>query len=325
MKEAKKPRIIIWAGILFITLTLGLVGLFLSGDVVSVGLFDSNSKNTNLEEANNTTSLELSDIVSHLKNYVNNSYTQEKGFSADVIFQSDVISVNIKNQEISYDLNFKVEGNIISFHSTNDIEKDDIGKELFLEMLTYIQDKYYNIPTQDVLSIVNSKEAKTFTLEKDGFDEKITDVGFIISFDYTKQISRIEITNHITVEDLKLEGQNNHFLKGDGSYKINKHSLFLYKQGSENEAIISIFEEEELTTNAYKTLISVLTEMFNVEEANNFALVYPGLEKENKAFVGYSIEVNPEYNDFESEILNSNIDVSKLKLLRITIDKSLIN
>ncbi|NLL44924.1 MAG: hypothetical protein GX247_04600 [Mollicutes bacterium] len=102
------------------------------------------------------------------------------------------------------------------------------------------------------------------------------------------------------------------FIQGDGSVQKSKGNLVLHKAGYDDETIITIGEKNNLTDNAYKSLLTIIEIIYDEEEKGNFASNFPKLE--NKSYGRYELVINPELDEFYSVIFNDDYEILQLKI-----------
>ncbi len=303
MKKENKRRIIIWSIICFITLSLGITGLLISGDVKFSNWF---SKNNNKNEVY----IDLSRITLELTLFLENHYLETE--TTVTVKESDNnISIALKDSTNELNYLFTLNNEVLSFNYNNAEEKT-IGTMIFNKVVSFIQNEYFGINEEETLTMLDNG-LLNYTIENNGIES--TELNGIIynKLDVSKQITLIiESSNSIEISDLETSKD---YLINNGTYQTSKGNIILYKTSNDTETKVSIMEKNFLTNDSYNSIISVITVMFNIEEAELFKSKYASIS--NNSFDNYVIEVNPELSEIEKNIIGN----ENYKLIRITITK----
>lgn len=169
----------------------------------------------------------------------------------------------------------------------------------------------------ELFSTLNSDKISSYTIENEGFEID----NFQIKIDISKKIPLIDFSNvYIEVSDLQ---DLKDYITGDGSAEKNKGNIWFNKSGYDGENTLIIAEQNSLTDNTYKSILSIIEVMFDSSKASDyFKTNYSGISDGNKEFAGFKIEINPIKTEFEELLLPSD---SGCEFARITIDKDLVN
>ena len=218
---------------------------------------------------------------------------------AELLLQENVLSIEIDQQEDSAVFKVYVTVKVI-----------DIIGEL------------HGYQEGELAQTVNSDEAKSYTLEKEGFEEeKISETKFKIKVDITKKIPLADFSNtYIEVSDLQ---DIKEYISGDGSAETSEGNVWFNKSGYDGEYTLLVAEKGKLTENTYKSILSILEVMFDNEKViQYFKNEYPSISTGDKEFEGFSIKVNPKEKTQWEETLNPSY--MDCEFVRIVIDKSLV-
>lgn len=170
-----------------------------------------------------------------------------------------------------------------------------------------------------ITAILTLDEIKNYTVDNQGFCITPEGNNVIIkinmqSMNLTTDMSTIFIQPS-DLEDLK------EYISGDGSAQTSKGYLVLNKGGYGNEVSFFIGENNDLTNNTYKSILSVLEVMFgSTAVPNYFSTKYPNLSNGNSEFDGIKIEINPVKTTMETFVLKD----TNYKFVRVTINKSTV-
>lgn len=171
----------------------------------------------------------------------------------------------------------------------------------------------------ELLATLNSEETMNYTLDNDGYEIKQFDNKDVsIKVDITKKIPLVDFSNtYIEVSDLK---NLKEYISGDGSAEKSKGNIYFHKDGYDGEYTLIVAEKNELTENTYKSILSILEVMFDSEEpVSYFQNNFPNLSTSDKELQGIKVEINPQKNDWEETLLDSD---DTYKFVRLTIDKN---
>ena len=170
----------------------------------------------------------------------------------------------------------------------------------------------------ELFTTLNSDDIVNYSLEKEGYEikEKRENV-YEAKVDISKKIPLMDMSDtYIEVSDLE---DMEKFISGDGSAELNKGNVWFNKSGHDGDYTVLVAEKGNLTSNAYNSILSILTVMFGSSAAADyFEANYPNIGSETKEFKGIKIEVNPTKTEFESKLI---ADDSGFKFMRIKIDK----
>lgn len=149
----------------------------------------------------------------------------------------------------------------------------------------------------EISKTLNSQESDGYTVKNEGIEVKLVDDKIIkMKIDVNKKIKLLDFSNrYITKQDL--EDSIEYIRNGSNQENIGNISLSTSKSsyyGTYRYEIL-ISEEEKLTDNAYKSLLSVLEVMFDDEKIKEyFENNYSSITEGNKKFDGFSVEINSE-------------------------------
>jgi len=282
-------------------------------------LNNTHKNNTNVNNIDSTTKITLEQIATKFNN---NSTVKEYATYGSVwnaTVNGNVFEVTIVAAGNTSKLEYTLDGNILSskFEGANVL----IGGIVSVVIEDCIG-QLHGYQEGEIASILNSDEVENYTVKKEGFEiNKLNDSILEVKMDITKKLPHLDKTNaYFEVSDLK---DFEEFISGDGSAQKSKGNVFFWKGGFDDDVTLIIAEEQKLTNNSYKSILSILEVMFGTKNAAKyFEKNYNSISEENKEFNGFKIEVNPVKDEMEEFMLGSN---GSYKFLRITIDKALVN
>lgn len=219
----------------------------------------------------------------------------------------------------SFDIEYLLTDNILS----RDIDSNSVnilGELLVANVIIDTIGQFHGYNESDMYPTLKDENIKNYTLEKEGLLYKLNDNIFNVKVDLTKKIPLIDFSNtYFEVNDLE---ELREYISGDGSAEKSKGNIWFNKSGYDGENTLLVAEKEKLTENSYKSILSILEVMFDSDGVveyfkNNYSTI-----SDNKEFDGFKIEINPEKDEFEKNLIPDN---SEYKFLRITIDKDVVN
>lgn len=213
---------------------------------------------------------------------------------------------------------YSLNGNILSTSITG--TEDEILKQIIIAtILTDSIGKLHGYDYEETYSTLNSEQMMTYNVEEQGFEIKaISTNSFQVKIDISKKLQLLDFSDtYIKVSDL--ENLKN-YISGDGSAEKRVGNVWFNKSGSNGKNVVLIAEKDNLTTNSYNSLLSILEVMFNSTDVvkyfkGNYYPVFIG----DKEIRGIKVEVNPTKTDFEEALIPSD---SEFIFVRITIDKN---
>lgn len=213
---------------------------------------------------------------------------------------------------------YLLNGNILSSNITG--TEDEILKQIIIAtILTDSIGKLHGYDYEETYSTLNSEQMMTYNVEEQGFEIKaISTNSFQVKIDISKKLQLLDFSDtYIKVSDL--ENLKN-YISGDGSAEKRVGNVWFNKSGSNGKNVVLIAEKDNLTTNSYNSLLSILEVMFNSTDVvkyfkGNYYPVFIG----DKEIRGIKVEVNPTKTDFEEALIPSD---SEFIFVRITIDKN---
>jgi hypothetical protein len=230
---------------------------------------------------------------------------KESGIEISATASDDVLNIKYKDTNYKYILN----DNILSIS----LKADDMAGAVMLIAVVDSVGQLHGYNDGQTYITLNSDEIKTYTIEK-GIETTQTGDTVNVKIDINKKLELVDLSNtYIEVTDLNDLADS---IKGDGTAQTSKGNLIFYKTGYDDEAVITIGEKDELTSNAYNTILSAVEVIFGNNEAVLFAQYYPSLQE--KSYGKYNMELNPKLSAMEAFIFSD----SSYNIVRLTIDKS---
>ena len=198
------------------------------------------------------------------------------------------------------------EDGILSF----DINSDDLMGGLMGQRIAEAVSVLQGNKEGDISKTINSEESDSYSVDNEGIEIKLLDTGKIeTKIDVNKKIKLIDFSNrYITKEDLIEDASS---IKTASTYRTIGYISLMTSSSpyyGTNIYRIEITEEEKLTDNSYKSLLSVLEVIFDGEKVENylgevfdgekvlnyFIQNYSGINEGNKIFDGVEIEIDSE-------------------------------
>lgn len=259
----------------------------------------------------------LNQIVERFNNSKTVKGFEEGGTKYEASISNNNIIVKVTSTNESKTVEFIVNNNIISTTINND---DFIGMFAIM-IITDAIGTLHGYEEGAVNDTLNSEEFIDYRLETEGI-ELIPNENEKLDFkiDISKKIPLVDVTNvYIGVEDLD---DLKEFISGNGSAESSKGNVWFNKSGYNGDNTVLIAEKNNLTQNAYLSLISIIDVMFDSTKVlNYFKENYSSLNG-NKEFTGFKIELNPVKNQRENSLIP---DDEGYEFMRVTIDKNAVN
>lgn len=286
----------------FITLALGLIGLF-SGNI---DFFNRNDDVTEEEKY-----IDLSKVANELKLYLENQFLNSETTVTVTQPSENDIWIIVKNEEETK-LDITLEDKILVFNYEE--KNKEIGSLIFNKIVSFIQNENFGISETETLATLSSNEFISFTVATQGVESIKRNNKYYNKLDVSHKISLISISSQ-AIEVSDLEGSRD-LLINDGAFQTSKGNIILYKVSSPTETKISIMEKDIFTDNAYKSLIAALTIVLDSTQLENFKNRYPAIVSPD-SFDNYIIEINPDLTEEETVIMQD----ANYQLIRVTITK----
>ena len=172
----------------------------------------------------------------------------------------------------------------------------------------------------ELFPTLNSDQITSYTLDNEGIEmRKLSETSYQVKMDMNKKVPLADFSNvYIEVSDLQ---DIKSYITGDGFAEKSKGYIWLGKSGENGENVVLIAEKNDLTENAYKSLLSVIQVMFesNNEVYSYFQENYTSIADGDKEFKGFKIELNPTKTAEEEQLIPTS---SGAKFARVTISRS---
>lgn len=243
----------------------------------------------------------------------------EQGSTSVATLGENQISIQTTTNEQSYTTVFQVEGNNIqiTIGAEEGQEKALVDSMISMLLVDAVQ-QLHGVAPGAILPTLNDERTQNYTLQEQGLSLQKGTNTVTIQFDIQKEIPLLSFEDvYITPEHLE---QMKEYIAGDGSYQVRTGNVTFYKVGDGNEATITVGEEQELTNNAYRSILSGLQVMFGTTKASQyFEENYTDFSEGNKQIEGITIEIEPIKTEMEQTIFED------AKIVRLTIDKQKVN
>lgn len=298
----KKVIIALGFSVSFILIGLGIYGLILS-------------RGNNLDNGKGNTSV-LSKIVDKINNSTSLKEVVGENVGLTAVYDDNTINVFVSEGSDEVIFKFLLNGNILSTTFENNLMNN-----MVTNILVDAVGQVHGYLEGEMFDSLTSDEINNYTLEKEGFEKKEVEDGSIqIKIDVTKKIPLVVSGGeYFEVADLEPKKQ---FIKGDGGIDEVKGNIWFNSRCYEGNCVLLVAEKPKVTNNTYKSIVSILTVMFDSEKAvSYFKENYSNLSNGDKIFEGFNIEVKPlDISDDESLIRFE----SDYELVRINIDKNVV-
>lgn len=225
------------------------------------------------------------------------------------------LTITVVMSNVTTEVVYTLDGNILSTTLTQDNITGAMASMYLIDSIGQL----HGYEDGELFATLNSEEAMNYTLDNDGLEIKQFDNKHVsIKVDITKKIPLADFSNtYIEVSDLK---NLKEYISGDGSAEKSKGNIYFHKDGYDGEYSLIVAEKNALTENTYKSMLSILEVMFDSKEpVSYFQNNFPNLSTSNKEFQGIKVEINPEKNDWEKTLLDSD---DTYEFIRLTIDKN---
>ncbi len=259
--------------------------------------------------------------LEQIANAFNNSPQLDAYTQANVTYQARagenkiIVTSEVGTAIAAYE--YPVEGTIISHRHLNDDRMEAENFSIWFILIDSIG-KLYGYDYGELYRVIMTEEIKNYTLENEGYEMKENEAGkYDCKADLSKKIPLMDFSDtFIAVSDLD---DLKDFISGNGSAESSRGNVWFNKSGYDGKNTLLVAEKSALTDNAYKSILSILTVMFNSTEAvEHFKKNYPTITTETKKIKGMTIEYNPTKTEFESRLIPDSYDY---KFLRIKINK----
>lgn len=174
-----------------------------------------------------------------------------------------------------------------------------------------------------IVATMNSPESLTYKVDVNYFEKSQSSDGktITVKMNINQKMTLIDMNkeeySYVTADVLSSNGSIKE--KSSSIYSINRRVLVDVNDFFDDETTILIYEKDALTDNAYKSLITVITALYDANEANNFKAKYNSFSLGDKQVGAYKIDVDPELSG-----LDKPSDWASNKAVKITIDKKAI-
>ena len=254
----------------------------------------------------------LSQIVENIKNCETIEEYQKAGYTINVDNKdNNSIVITTKNGDNTYTTEFKLEDGIL----VANLKNDDINGAMWsMETFSAVA-QLYGYTDEYITGICASNEIQNYTIDKEGFEMTNQSDGTISvkininNINLTQDLSNI----YITTDDLS---GCQIFKDGYGNLQMTRGYVTLYLKIDDDNVVITVGENKNLTDNSYKSACSVLGKLFDSSIVDAFTSEYKNFLNGNKEWQDFKIEIDPEKTDMESVVFSSD------KIVRITLDKS---
>ena len=240
----------------------------------------------------------------------------ELGTTIAATASDNALTIVATSDEDSETYVYNLNGTILS---TNIQGEDRVFAGLLVSaILTNVVGEFHGYEENELTPTINSDEINNYTVENEGIEVKETAKdAYSFKLDISKKIPLIDVSDvYFTVEDIEESAE---YISGDGFAENSKGNVWFHKSGYDGNNKILVAEKNSLTNNSYRTVLSILTVMFESSDAADyFTRNYSGIVAGTKEFKGIKIEVNPTKDDLESRVIP---DTSGYDFVRITIDK----
>lgn len=237
-----------------------------------------------------------------------NKVSDEYNVSSNV--EGNILKVTSKTQE-EYVFEYVLNDNILSIDYGEN--EDKVFGAAIISM--YVIDSVQHLQGYDygeILPTITTLDPKEYTLINEGIEA--TETG--VKLDIRKKIPLKDLKNiYFTIESLE---DMKKYISGDGFVQNKLGNMFYHKSGYDGKNTLIVAEKDELTSNTYNSIISLITVMFEEEKVvTYFKNNYSSLNKDKVSFDGFVVEYEPVKTEDEEFMIGD----SNYKFVRLTIDK----
>lgn len=258
--------------------------------------------------------LTLTDIINKYKTSPIIDMATENGYTITFTEEANaIIMTGVKGEE-TFTNTYTLTGNILETTAT------DMSSALYAQHLLISVAELHGYSRNYISAILTLPEVLNYTVDNQGFSIEEENDICVVKIN-THAMNLTANMDNIYIEPSDFESHEE-YISGDGALQISKGYLVLNKSGYGDEVSFFIGEENELTDNAYKSILSVLEVMFGSKDVPNyFNSKYPSLSSGDAEFDGIKIEINPVKTSMENTVLEN----SDYKFVRVTINKATVS
>ena len=222
----------------------------------------------------------------------------EYGYELKASSSKDTITISSAFGETKSNLEFKLEGNILSNES---VSSDDLIMAL---MLIDSIGQTYGYKEGELSQNINifADEIQKYTLDKEGIELVLGDNEVSIKIDLSKKIPLIDINKfYLKTDDFGIISEiigDNETGNQTGKTGNIAYDVFI----GEEESTIKIGQEEKLSDSAYKSIISALEVMYGEDVAKHFQEIYPEFVEGKTTIEAFTIETNYQFEDQDESV-----------------------
>ena len=256
--------------------------------------------------------------LSKIAKYFNESDTvksyKEYGYELKATAKKDTLTITSKMDDNTTTTVFTLKDNILQ--NTKLQDEEILTTLLVIDSIGQLQGYEKGKLSQSFNAFPD--KVKEYTLENEGIELVFDENKKSLKIDLTKKVPLIDMNEYYIqpeifdyIEEIKKNNEpgNQNGRSGNIAYDI---SL------DKDINTIEIGQEEELSTSAYKSILSALEVMYSKEVANHFKEIYPEFVNGKKTIEAFTIDTNYKRDDQENSVFKDTKEVF------ITIDNSKI-
>lgn len=257
----------------------------------------------------------LKEIATKINNCESVKNYKEYDYEIKAVSTKDKLIINTNTKEEKKKIEFQLKDNIL--------ENENLSIDDLMQVLIVIDGigQTYGYEDGQLSQNFNafSDEVSKYTLEKEGVELKIEEEKVSLKIDLSKRIPLIDMNKFYLKTD-NFEIIKNIIMDNETGNQNGKSGNIAYDISvGEEESTIQIGQDEELSSSAYKSILSALEVMYSKEVADHFQEIYPDF-KENKTEIdAFTIETNYKMEDQDNSMYKGT------KIVLITIDNKKIN
>lgn len=194
----------------------------------------------------------------------------QKGGTLTAKYDEDSLDIIIKYTYSMESFTFKLDGNIITYEYDPNSLFYNSNLEMFGEIVSEIGILHgYN--RYELNNTIISEKTYKYTLKKEGFEKTASGEKIIFKIDTTKKVPVIDLSD-VYIEEKDLEDLVQ-FIESGRKFGYSKiiGNIYIWVKVDDNLNMeIMIGEKNQLSENAYKSLISVISKVYKNEKMTSY-------------------------------------------------------
>lgn len=194
-----------------------------------------------------------------------------------------------------FSLDFVLDGNILTTSFDFEDETAMVNAVVVMLMTDSIS-TFHGYEEGEIIPTLNSDQIADYTIAEDGFEmgEELGNTYFKI--DISKKITEADFSDvYLTEEDLQ---DSIDYIKGDGFSAGSKGYILYSIGGYDGDKEVIIAQKDEAGENAYKSIMSVLSVIFDKKIVDEFKTKYKNVNN-SVDYLGIKVERHPSFSTEE--------------------------